>query len=63
MHDAKIGFVKSITMLRESFRIKDQLDEMKRNQEQLQTVFDTKCDIIDRKDAKRMDTSLAINIK
>lgn len=61
--DIKVNYPtsqKSIAMLRRSFRIKDQLDEMKRNQEQLQTVFDTKCDIIDRKDSKRMDTSLAI---
>ena len=51
---------KSIDMLRQAFRIKGQLDAMKRNQEQLQTVFSTKCDIIDRKDSRRMDTSLAI---
>lgn len=51
---------KSIAMLRNAFRIKEQLEEMNRNREQLQIAFDTKCDIIDRKDAKRMDTSLAI---
>lgn len=51
---------KSITMLRNAFRIKEQLEYMQRNQAQLQTVFDIKCDIIDRNDAKRMDTSLAI---
>ncbi len=61
--DIKVNYPtsqKSIAMLREAFGIRDQLDAMKRNQEQLQTVFDTKCDIIDRKDSKRMDTSLAI---
>jgi len=61
--DIKVNYPtsqKSIKMLRNSFEIKDQLDSMKRNQDQLQTVFDTKCDIIDRKDSKRMDTSLAI---
>lgn len=51
---------KSIVMLRDSFGLHEQLEKMKRNQEQLQTVFGTKCDIIDRKDSKRMDTSLAI---
>ena len=51
---------KSIDMLRQAFKIKDQLAFMQRNQAQMQTVFDTKCDIIDRNDSKRMDTSLAI---
>ena len=51
---------KSIDMLRKAFKIDDKLERMKRNQEQLQIVFDTKFDIIDRKDAKRMDKSLAI---
>ena len=51
---------KSIEMLRTAFRIDEQLGDMKKNQEQLQLVFDTKCDIVDRKDAKRMDSSLAI---
>ncbi len=51
---------KSIDMLRQAFKIKEQLAFMQRNQSQLQTVFDTKCDIIDRSDSKRMDTSLAI---
>lgn len=51
---------KSITMLRDAFGIKSEIEEMKRNQEQLQITFDVKCDIIDRKDSKRMDTSLAI---
>ena len=51
---------KSINMLRDAFEIKEKLENMKRDQEQLQVVFGTKCDIIDRKDAKRMDKSLAI---
>ncbi len=51
---------KSIDMMREAFEIEKQLAYMQRNKEQLQTVFDTKCDIIDRKDSKRMDFSLAI---
>ena len=51
---------KSIDMLRKTFKINEQLKFMQRNQEQLQLVFDTKCDIIDRNDSKRMDTSLAI---
>lgn len=51
---------KSIHMLRKAFQIHEQLEYMKRNQEQLQTVFDTKCDLIDRKESRRMDMSLAI---
>lgn len=51
---------KSISMIRQAFEIKEQLDEMQRNLDQLKTVFETKCDIIDRKNTKRMDTSLAI---
>ena len=51
---------KSVALFRNAFRIKEQLENMQRNREQLQAVFDTKCDIIDRTDAKRMDTSLAI---
>lgn len=51
---------KSIDMLRSAFKIKDQLEFMQRNQAQLQMVFDTKCDIIDRNDSKRMDVSLAL---
>lgn len=61
--DIKVNYPtsqKSITMLRTAFGIQDLLEELKRNQEHLQTVFDTKCDIIDRTDSRRMDTSLAI---
>lgn len=61
--DIKVNYPtsqKSIAMLRTAFGIADRLEELRRNQEHLQTVFDTKCDIIDRNDSKRMDTSLAI---
>lgn len=51
---------KSIEMLREAFRIQETLQKMVRNQEYLDMVFDTKCDLTDRKDSKRMDRSLAI---
>ena len=51
---------KSIDMLRQAFKLREQLEFMQRNQAQLQSVFDVKCDIIDRSDSKRMDTSLAI---
>lgn len=51
---------KSIDMLRNAFRIDDQLVFLHRNQAQLQTIFDIKCDIIDRRDSRRMDVSLAI---
>ena len=51
---------KSIEMLRTAFRIKYQQECMHRNQEQLQTVFNTKCDIIDRRDSRRMNSSLAV---
>lgn len=51
---------KSIDMLRSAFKIDKKLEYMKRNQEQLQVVFNTKCDIIDRKDSKRIDKSLAL---
>lgn len=51
---------KSINMLRQAFKLREQLDYMTRNQEHLNMVFDTKCDIVDRKDANRMDKSLAI---
>lgn len=50
----------SIKMLRSAFKIREQLEHMERNQQQLQLVFSTKCDIIDRKNSKRMDTSLAV---
>ena len=50
----------SIDVLRRAFQIEKQLSFMKRNQDQLQLVFDTKCDIIDRRDSKRMNVSLAI---
>ena len=51
---------KSIEALRSAFKTDESLKNMKRNQEQLSTVFDIKCDIIDRKEARRMDKSLAV---
>lgn len=51
---------KSIHMLRTAFRIEEKLAQMQRNQEQLHRVFDTKCDIIDRRETKRMEKSLAV---
>ncbi len=51
---------RSVNMLRTAFKVKDQLDFMKRNQEQLQVSFDTKCDLADRRESKRMNTSLTI---
>ena len=47
-------------MFRDAFRIDNLLNDLNRNQAYLQLVFDIKCDIIDRKESKRMDTSLAI---
>lgn len=61
--DARVNYPtsqKSIAMLREAFAIREQLEDMRRNQKQLKTVFETKCDLIDRKDSRRMDVSLAI---
>lgn len=61
--DAKVNYPtsqKSIAMLREAFAIREQLEDMWRNQKQLKTVFETKSDLIDRKDSKRMDISLAV---
>lgn len=51
---------RSMRMLRSAFRIEEKLEALRRDQEQLQTVFDTKCDIIDRQEAKRMERSLAV---
>ena len=51
---------KSLRVLRSAFKVDEQLSCMRRNQEQLGRVFDTKCDIIDRKETKRMDKSLAV---
>jgi ribosomal protein S18 acetylase RimI-like enzyme len=39
---------KSMDMLREAFKIRNQVEYFKRNQEELQVVFDTKRDLIDR---------------
>lgn len=51
---------KSIDMLRNSFALKRHLKKMERNKAQLQAVYDAKCEIIDRKDSKRIDSSLAV---
>lgn len=51
---------KSVNMLRGAFRVQQQLEIMQRNRDQLQTAFDTKSDIVDREESKRMDMSLAI---
>lgn len=51
---------KSIEMLRDAFRIEKQLDKLEKNKTQLEEVFDTKNDIIDRVETKRVDTSLAV---
>ena len=51
---------RSMRMLRSAFRIEEKLEALRRDQDQLQTVFDTKCDIIDRQEAKRMERSLAV---
>lgn len=51
---------KSLKMLRNAFAIDQQLEKMERNKSQLQAVFDAKCEIIDRQQSKRVDTSLAV---
>lgn len=51
---------KSISMLRKAFGVEEQVDVMQRSQSQLQLSINSKCNIIDRKDAKRTDASLAI---
>lgn len=50
----------SINMLRKAFKIESKHDYMQRNQQHMEMVFETKRNIVDRKDSKRMDTSLAI---
>ena len=50
----------SINMLRNAFKIETKHDYMQRNQQHMEMVFETKRNIIDRKDSKRMDTSLAV---
>ncbi len=61
--DIKVNYPtsqKSVKMLREAFCIDELYKEFERNQAYLQRVFDTKCDIIDRKESKSMNGSLAI---
>jgi ribosomal protein S18 acetylase RimI-like enzyme len=61
--DVQVNFPssrKSIQMLRSSFGIDRLLERMKRDQEQLQTVFNTKSNIIDRQETKQTNSALAI---
>ncbi len=50
----------SINMIRKAFKVEDKHNYMQRNQQHMEMVFETKRNIVDRKDSKRMDTSLAI---
>ena len=61
--DIKVNYPtsqKSIDMLRNAFSLKRDLEKMERNKAQLQDVFNAKCEIVDRTDSKRMDSSLAV---
>ena len=49
----------SLDIIRNAFRIEDKLNYLKRNQEHLQKVFESRCDELDRENADRMDLSLA----
>ena len=51
---------KSLNMLKASFLIDKQLHDVNRHLEQLKISYNVKCDIIDRTDSKRTNTSLAI---
>jgi hypothetical protein len=51
---------KSVEMLRNAFRFNKKLEKMERNKRQLEEVFDTKNDIIDRLENKKAETSLAV---
>ena len=51
---------KSIQMLRDAFQLDQQLGWMQRNLDHMKLVFETKCDLIDRKESRRMDVSLGI---
>ena len=51
---------KSIQMLRDAFQLDQQLAWMQRNLDHMKLVFETKCDLIDRRESRRMDTSLGI---
>ena len=51
---------KSIKMLRDAFAIREQLEYMQRNQTELKNAFETKSDLIDRKEANRVNVALAV---
>lgn len=51
---------KSVGMIRNAFRVENQLEKLERNKRQLEEVFDTKNDIIDREEDKRVNSSLAV---
>ncbi len=51
---------KSLTLLRTAFKTDELLEALNRSREHLQTVYDTKSDIVDRRNSKRMDVSLAV---
>ncbi|MBE6830400.1 MAG: GNAT family N-acetyltransferase [Ruminococcaceae bacterium] len=46
---------KSLAMLRDAFRINEQLQRLERNQNQLQRVFDTQRDLLDRRDSSHLN--------
>ena len=50
---------KSLEMLRDAFKIDRQLEYMQRNQRELERAFDTKSDIVDRMESRRMNMALA----
>lgn len=50
----------SLALLRSAFRTDELLESMRRSQEHLQSVYETKSDIVDRRNSKRMDVSLAV---
>ena len=50
----------SINIIRKAFKVEEKHNYMQRNQQHMEMVFETKRNIVDRKDSKRMDTSLAI---
>lgn len=51
---------RSMQIIRDAFRLDDLHKSLAENQEQLQRMFDTKCDIVDRRNSGRMDGSLAV---
>ena len=51
---------KSIDMLRKAFRVDEELAFLQRDQQQLQTLFDTKSNFVDRVNSRRVNSALAI---